>query len=498
MTIERVSHFIGGKHVTAGERFGEIFNPATGQVIRHVPFADTNLIDEAVEVAAKAQVDWAELSLAKRQRVMFNYREVLLGSEKRIVQAIGEEHGKVAGDAAGEFARGVEVVEFATSAPEVTKGQYSDSVSFGVDAYSIRMPLGVVAGITPFNFPAMVPMWMFPVALAVGNGFILKPSEKDPSASVLLAELFLEAGGPAGLFNVVHGDQAAVAHLLNHPTIKAISFVGSTPVAHSIYERAAAAGKRVQALGGAKNHMVVLPDADPTAVVDAAISAAFGSSGERCMAISVVVLVGDSGVDYLGEIARKMAVVEVGGADETTSEMGPLITEAHRDRVSALVTSAETDGARIVVDGRVHPRTSGPGFFFGPTLIDEVSEEMAAYREEIFGPVLLVMRAGDLGEALAIVNRNPYANGAAIFTSSGGAARTFVRRVDAGMVGVNVPIPVPVAYHSFGGSKSSLFGDMHMHGEEGTRFYTRAKAITARWPGGDVIVPSGLQFVTNQ
>jgi len=495
--MEQVAHYINGTHVTRSERFGTVWNPATGVEIARVPFADAKVIDEAVAASARVQPGWAEQSLARRQQVMFEYRNLLRAARERIVETISREHGKVLDDAAGEFARGLEVVELTTALPQLMKGQYSDGVSTGVDAITIRYPLGVVAGITPFNFPAMVPMWMFPVALAVGNGFVLKPSEKDPSTAVLLAELFVEAGGPPGLFNVVHGDQVAVEALLDHPGVRAVSFVGSTPVARAIYERGTRAGKRVQALGGAKNHMVVLPDADVDAVVDSAVSAAFGSSGERCMAVSVLVLAGEMPTDYLGAIAKKMAGVVVGPGNEQGSEMGPLITGAHRDRVARLIGSAASEGARVLVDGRDHPRVSGAGYFLGPTLIDEVTAEMECYREEIFGPVLLVMHAPDLSGALEIVNANPYANGAAIFTSSGGAARSFMRAVDAGMVGVNVPIPVPVAYHSFGGYKASLFGDTHVHGEEGIRFYTRAKAITQRWPTDTTVGEMGLHFVTN-
>ncbi len=495
MSQDLVGHYIGGRSVVEGDRRGQVFNPALGEVVREVCFADADIVGAAVDAAESAQSGWGEESLARRQRVMFSYRDILQNNSRRIVDAIGEEHGKVSGDAAGEFARGLEVVEFACSLPQVLKGQYSESVSRGVDAYSVRFPLGVVAGITPFNFPAMVPLWMAPIALAAGNGFVLKPSEKVPSAALVLAALFVEAGGPPGLFNVVQGDQEAVGEILAHPKIKAVSFVGSTAVARSIYERGTQAGKRVQALGGAKNHMVVLPDADPDLVSDSAVAAAFGSSGERCMAISVMVIVGEHGDDYLDAIAAKMENVRVGSALDARAEMGPLITAAHRERVGSLVGQAESMGAKILVDGRNHPMAQGPGFFFGPTLIDGVTSEMEAYKQEIFGPVLLAMRAADLTDAIELVNRNPYANGAAIFTESGGAARRFVRSIDSGMVGVNVPIPVPVAYHSFGGFKNSLFGDTHVHGEEGFRFYTRAKAITQRWAGEGSTAT--LHFVTN-
>jgi len=495
--MERISHVIGGKHVDAAPAgVLPVFDPARGEGVREVGLADAGLVDEAVAAAAEAQLGWAEASLAARQRVMFRYRELLLSHAEEICRLIGEEHGKVLGDARGEFARGVEVVEFATALPHLVKGQFSDGVSTGVDTRSLRQPLGVVAGITPFNFPAMVPMWMFPIALAVGNGFVLKPSERDPSASVMLADLFLEAGGPVGLFNVVHGGRDAVAAILAHPRIRAVSFVGSTPVARYVYETAAASGKRVQALGGAKNHMVVMPSADRAQVVDAAVSAAFGSSGERCMAVAVLVVVGDQ-PELLEAIASRMAEVRVGPASDPSSEMGPLITSEHRDRVARLIQEAIDKGATAIVDGREHPLAAGPGFFLGPTLLDGVDVEMDAYREEIFGPVLEVIHVDSLDAALALVNRNPYANGAAIFTRDGGEARRFVRHVDAGMVGVNVPIPVPVAYYSFGGFKLSLFGDTHVHGEEGVRFYTRGKVVTERWPEG-AFEPSSLHFVTNR
>lgn len=496
MTRELIGHFIDGKEIFEGDERGPVYNPALGRPVREVLFADEAVVDHAVAAAKAAQVGWGEESLARRQRVMFDYRGLLLAHRNEIVALISEEHGKVLGDAGGEFARGVEVVEFVTGLPQLLKGQYNDSVSRGVDAMSVRYPLGVAAGITPFNFPAMVPMWMFPVALATGNGFVLKPSEKDPSTALRLAELFVEAGGPPGLFNVVNGDQRTVGRILEHPDIKAISFVGSTPIARSIYERAAHAGKRVQALGGAKNHMVVLPDADVETVAEAAVSAAYGSAGERCMAISVMVLVGGDGEQYLSAIKERMQQLTVGSYLDPKSEMGPLITGVHRDRVARLVGEAEAKGATILVDGRQHPLVKEAGFFFGPTLIDGVRLDMDAYQEEIFGPVLLVLRASTLDEAIALVNENPYANGAAIFTGSGGAARTFIRNIDSGMVGVNVPIPVPVAYHSFGGSKFSLFGDTHVHGEEGIRFYTRAKAVTMRWPG-EARAATGMHFVTN-
>jgi malonate-semialdehyde dehydrogenase (acetylating)/methylmalonate-semialdehyde dehydrogenase len=479
--VERVGHFIGGQEVFDGDGSGSVFDPSTGQVVREVAFANKAVTDRAVIVAAEAQAAWAELSLVRRQRVMFDYRGALLANQKAIVNLISEEHGKVTADAQGEFMRGVEVVEFACSLPQLLKGQYSDSVSTGVDAFTVRFPLGVVAGITPFNFPAMVPMWMFPLALAVGNGFVLKPSEKVPSTAKLLAELFIEAGGPPGLFNVVNGDRETVNLLIDHPLVKGISFVGSTPVAKHVYSRAALAGKRVQALGGAKNHMVVLPDADPELSASQALAAGFGSTGERCMAISVLVLVGDND-RVLDSIVEQARLLRVGSYREPDSAMGPLISAAHRERVSSLIEEAVSKGAKVLLDGREHPATAGPGFFLGPTVIDGIDTSMEAYRQEIFGPVLLVVRAASLDDAIRLINDNPYANGAALFTASGEAARRFYKGIDAGMVGINVSIPVPVAYHSFGGFKNSLFGDTHVHGEEGIKFYTRAKAITQRWP----------------
>jgi malonate-semialdehyde dehydrogenase (acetylating) / methylmalonate-semialdehyde dehydrogenase len=485
MTDKHISHWIGGKPWTGdpSARSGDIYNPATGKVTGTVDFADQAVVDAAVRVAADAFPAWQETSLVKRVAVMFAFRELVREHAAEIAELISSEHGKVASDAAGEVARGLEVVEFAWGIPHLLKGGYSENVSTGVDAYSIRQPLGVVAGITPFNFPAMVPMWMFPIAIAAGNAFVLKPSEKDPSASVRLAELLAEAGLPDGVFSVVHGDKTAVDALLTHPDVRAVSFVGSTPVARYIYETGTVAGKRVQALGGAKNHMVVLPDADLDLAADAAVSAGFGSAGERCMAISVVVAVDPIGDELVARIGQRVARLVVGPGDRPESEMGPLVTRAHRDRVASYLDSGVGEGAVLAVDGREHVVTGGndTGFWLGPSVLDQVLPGMGCYTDEIFGPVLSVVRAGSYAEALEVVNANPYGNGTAIFTNDGGAARRFTHEVQVGMVGVNVPIPVPMAFYSFGGWKASLFGDTHVHGTEGVHFYTRGKAVTSRW-----------------
>jgi malonate-semialdehyde dehydrogenase (acetylating)/methylmalonate-semialdehyde dehydrogenase len=481
---KHVTHWIGGKPWEGhGARQGEIFDPATGEVAGTVDFAFAGVVADAVAAAAKALPGWRSASLARRTSVLFRFRELVSKHRDELAALISAEHGKVAADAAGEVTRGLEVVEFACGLGHLLKGSYSENVSTGVDAYSIRQPLGVVAGITPFNFPVMVPMWMFPVAIAAGNAFVLKPSEKDPSASLLLARLWAEAGLPDGVFSVVQGDKEAVDALLAHPEVRAVSFVGSTPVARYVYEKATAAGKRVQALGGAKNHMVVLPDADLDLAADAAVSAAFGSAGERCMAVSVVVAVGPAGDELVARIADRARKLRVGPATDPRSEMGPLVTAAHRDRVASYLDSGVAEGATLAVDGRVHPVPGGGrGFWLGPSVLDHVTPAMACYRDEIFGPVLSVVRVPGYAEALSLVSENPYGNGTAIFTRDGGAARRFVSEAECGMVGVNVPIPVPVAYYSFGGWKASLFGDTHMHGTEGFHFYTRGKAVTARWP----------------
>jgi malonate-semialdehyde dehydrogenase (acetylating) / methylmalonate-semialdehyde dehydrogenase len=482
--IRHVTHWIDG-HLWTGvaERHGEIYDPATGAVTGVADFASAAVVGDAVAAAAKAFSGWRAASLSKRAGVLFRFRQLVDAHRAEIAARISFEHGKVAADAAGEVARGLEVVDFACGIPHLLKGSFSENVSSGVDAYSIRQPLGVVAGITPFNFPAMVPMWMFPVAIACGNTFVLKPSEKDPSASLLLARLWAEAGLPDGVFNVVHGDAEAVGALLAHPEVRAVSFVGSTPVARHVYQTATATGKRVQALGGAKNHMVVLPDADLDLAADAAVSAGFGSAGERCMAISAVVAVGPIGDELVAKIGRRVRELRVGPGDDERSQMGPLVTSAHRDRVASYLDSGVADGATVAVDGRVHPVISGTdgGFWLGPSVLDHVTPGMACYDDEIFGPVLCVVRVPAYDDALRLVSDSPYGNGTAIFTDDGGAARRFVNEAECGMVGVNVPIPVPMAYYSFGGWKASLFGDTHVHGTEGVHFYTRGKAVTSRW-----------------
>jgi len=486
---KHVTHWIGGKPWTGtAARQGDIYDPATGQVTGVVDFASSGDVDEAVAAAKLAARSWGRVSLAKRATVLFAFRELVKSHTRELAAAITSEHGKVAADAAGEVARGLEVVEFACGIPHLLKGGFSENVSTGVDSYSIRQPLGVVAGITPFNFPAMVPMWMFPVAIACGNAFVLKPSEKDPSASVLLAQLWAEAGLPDGVFNVVHGDKVAVDALLTHPDIAAVSFVGSTPIARYVYETGTHHGKRVQALGGAKNHMVVLPDADLDLAADAAVSAGFGSAGERCMAISALVAVDPVGDELVAKIGERVAKLAVGPGSDERSEMGPLVTGPHRDKVASYLDSGVVQGASLAIDGREHPVTGGApgeanagGFWLGPSLLDHVTPDNAAYTDEIFGPVLSVVRVRSYADAVDLVNASPYGNGVAIFTNDGGAARRFVSEAQIGMVGVNVPIPVPMAYYSFGGWKASLFGDTHMHGTEGVHFYTRGKVVTSRW-----------------
>lgn len=481
---KHVTHWIGGKPFGGeSDRRGDIFEPASGRVAGTVDFAGSREVDAAVAAAKAAFPGWRDSSLSRRTKVLFRFRELVDAHRGELARLISSEHGKVVSDAAGEVARGLEVAEFACGIPHLLKGGFSENVSSRVDAYSILQPVGVAAGITPFNFPAMVPMWMFPVAIACGNAFVLKPSEKDPSASVRLAELWAEAGLPDGVFNVVHGDRAAVDGLLRHPDVKAVSFVGSTPIARHVYETAAAGGKRVQALGGAKNHMLVLPDADLDLAADAAVSAGFGSAGERCMAISVVVAVDPVGDELTAKIKERVAGLKVGPGDHPESQMGPLVTKAHRDRVASYLDGAVAQGATLAVDGR-HPDVlggAGDGFWLGPAVLDHVTPDMDAYKDEIFGPVLSVVRAGSYDAAMELISANPYGNGTAIFTNDGGAARRFQNEVEVGMVGVNVPIPVPMAYYSFGGWKDSLFGDSHAHGMEGVHFYTRTKAVTARW-----------------
>ncbi len=479
--MNRISHWIDGAVVegTSG-RSGTVFNPATGEQAARVDFANEAEVDAAVAAAKEAFPAWRATGLGRRAEVLFHLRELIDANRKEIASLLTAEHGKVLSDALGEVARGLENVEFACGIPHLLKGGYSEQVSTSVDVYSIRQPLGVVAGITPFNFPAMVPMWMFANALACGNTFVLKPSEKDPSASLLMAELLATAGLPSGCFNVVQGDKVAVDRLLEHPDVQAISFVGSTPIARYIYETGTRNGKRVQSLGGAKNHMLVLPDADLDMAADAAVSAGYGSAGERCMAISVVLAVDTIADELVGKIAARIPDVKVGPGNEPDNEMGPLITGEHRDKVAGYVEGASDEGATVVVDGR--DGAPSEGFFLNPSLLDHVRPGTKAYDDEIFGPVLSVTRVASYDEGLELINANPYGNGTAIFTRDGGAARQFQWDVAVGMVGVNVPIPVPVSYYSFGGWKASLFGDTHMYGPEGINFYTRGKVVTSRWP----------------
>jgi malonate-semialdehyde dehydrogenase (acetylating)/methylmalonate-semialdehyde dehydrogenase len=478
----RITHWINGASWSGtAKRKGEVFNPATGLKTGEVDFAELSTIDEAIESAAKAFPMWRDTSLTKRAQIVFKFRELLNNKKEELAAIITSEHGKVLSDALGEVTRGQEVVEFACGIPHLLKGGFSEGVSNGVDVYSIRQPVGVVAGITPFNFPAMVPMWFFPIAIAAGNTFILKPSEKDPSAAIWLAKLWKEAGLPDGVFTVINGDKVAVDRLLEHPKVKAISFVGSTPIAKYVYETGTKNGKRVQALGGAKNHMVVLPDADLELTADAAINAGFGSAGERCMAISVVVAVEPVADELIKRIVDRMGKLVTGDGTKN-SDMGPLVTKQHRDKVASYVEAGIKEGATAVVDGRnVQADGAKDGYWLGPTLFDNVKTNMTIYTDEIFGPVLSVVRVKTYEEALKIVNDHPYGNGTAIFTNDGGAARRFQNEIEVGMVGVNVPIPVPVAYYSFGGWKNSLFGDSHAHGTEGVNFYTRGKVITSRW-----------------
>ena len=483
--MNNIPHAIGDSRIERSDRYADVFDPATGQVTKRVPLASVHDVRTAVDAAAVAFPDWAATTPLNRARVMFKFKELLERHAGDIAAIITSEHGKVLSDAKGEVTRGIEVVEFACGIPHLLKGEHSMNVGRDVDSWSEYAPLGVVAGITPFNFPVMVPLWMFPVAIACGNAFVLKPSERDPSASLFMADLLKEAGLPDGVFNVIHGDKTAVDALLDEPRVQAISFVGSTHVAEYIYARGSANGKRVQALGGAKNHMVVMPDADIGGVVSALLGAGYGSAGERCMAISVAVCVGDATADALIEtLAPKVATLKIGPGC-LDPEMGPLITGAHRDKVTGYVDAGVAEGAALVVDGRgLTVDGHADGFFLGGCLFDRVTADMRIYREEIFGPVLCVMRVADFDAALNLVNAHEYGNGTAIFTRDGGAAREFAHRVQVGMVGVNVPIPVPMAFHSFGGWKRSIFGPLHVHGPDGVRFYTRLKTITARWPEG--------------
>jgi malonate-semialdehyde dehydrogenase (acetylating)/methylmalonate-semialdehyde dehydrogenase len=485
--MRTIQHWIAGSETTgASTRFGPVYNPATGEQQAQVALAEPADVDAAVAAARKAFGEWREVSLIRRARVMFALRDLVERHLDELAGIVADEHGKVFSDAKGEVIRGLEVIEYACGIPTLVKGEYSEQVSTDVDAYSFRQPLGVAAGITPFNFPAMVPMWMHPIAVAAGNAFILKPSERDPSAANFIARLYAEAGLPAGVFNVVHGDKAAVDAILGHPGIEAVSFVGSTPIARYVYQEAAAAGKRVQALGGAKNHAVVLPDADLEFAANHITAAGYGSAGQRCMAISAVVAVGEAGDALVARLREKALEVRVGPGRDPASEMGPVVTPQARDRITGYVARGVAEGATLVVDGRdLTVAGHENGFFVGPCLFDHVTAGMDIYRDEIFGPVLVVLRVGTLGEAIDLVNANRYANGAAIFTSSGQAARNFQRNIGVGMIGINVPIPVPMAFYSFGGWKDSLFGDTHVHGPEGVRFYTRGKAITSRWPDAE-------------
>jgi malonate-semialdehyde dehydrogenase (acetylating)/methylmalonate-semialdehyde dehydrogenase len=482
VTTDLLPHWIDGKATDgSSDRTGEVFDPATGEVARRVALASAADVDTAVAVARKAFTSWATTSLTKRTQVLFAYRELLNARKEELAAIITAEHGKVLSDALGEVTRGLEVVEFACGMPHLLKGGHSENVSTSVDVYSIRQPLGVVGIISPFNFPAMVPMWFFPIAIAAGNTVVLKPSEKDPSAANFMAQLWAEAGLPDGVFNVVHGDKEAVDALLTHPDVAAISFVGSTPIARYVYETGTKHGKRVQALGGAKNHMVVFPDADLDLAADAAVNAGFGSAGERCMAISALVVVEPVADELVAKITERMATLRVGDG-RRGCDMGPLVTRVHRDKVASYLDAGAEQGAQVVVDGRgIEVDGAEDGFWLGPSLVDQVTPQMSVYTDEIFGPVLSVVRVHSYDEALQLVNANPYGNGTAIFTNDGGAARRFQEEVEVGMVGINVPIPVPMSYYSFGGWKDSLFGDTHAHGTEGVHFFTRGKVVTARW-----------------
>jgi malonate-semialdehyde dehydrogenase (acetylating) / methylmalonate-semialdehyde dehydrogenase len=490
--VEAIPHFVNGSPVEgASARFGEVYNPATGEVTKRIAFATKAEVDKAVAAAHEAFPAWSAQPPLRRARVLMRFLELIEREKDALAALITSEHGKVFDDARGEVQRGAEVVEFAIGIPQLLKGEFTQEVGTGVDSYALRQPLGVVAGITPFNFPAMVPLWMFPIALACGNAFVLKPSERDPSASILLARLLKEAGLPDGVFNVVQGDKEAVDALLDHPDVQAISFVGSTPIAQYVYSRGTATGKRVQALGGAKNHLVVMPDADLDQAADALAGSAYGSAGERCMAISVAVAVGDATADELiRRLLPKIKALKIASGMETGAEMGPLVTKPHLDKVRGYIDLGVTEGAELLADGRTH-RGEGDGFFLGASLFDRVKPEMRIYREEIFGPVLSMVRVPSFDAALKLVNDHEFGNGAAIFTRDGDSARAFASSAKAGMIGVNVPIPVPMAFHSFGGWKRSLFGDHYVYGPEGVRFYTRLKTITARWPAG---IRKGAQF----
>ncbi len=482
--MSTISHWVAGQpYAGESDRTAPVFNPATGQQQTEVLLGSQADVEAGIQAAWDAFPAWSQTSVSARAKILFAFRELVNANIDRLAEAITDEHGKVLSDAKGEVLRGLEVVEFACGIPSLLKGDYSDQVSTGVDSYSFREPLGVVAGITPFNFPAMVPMWMFPVAIACGNTFVLKPSERDPSASLIIAELWKQAGLPDGVFNVVHGDKVAVDTILDSPRVSAVSFVGSTPIAKYIHERGTANGKRVQALGGAKNHAIILPDAEVDFAADHLAAAAFGSAGERCMAISAAVAVGSAGDRIVEAVNERARAVKVGSGRDAGSEMGPVVTKQAQERILGLIDTGETQGGQVTVDGRGYS-VSGfeDGFWVGPTVIDQVTTEMDVYQQEIFGPVLSVVRSDSVDEAIALINSNPYGNGTAIFTNSGEAARRFQRGVHVGMIGINVPVPVPMAFYSFGGWKDSLFGDKHIHGPEGVGFYTRAKVVTARWP----------------
>jgi malonate-semialdehyde dehydrogenase (acetylating)/methylmalonate-semialdehyde dehydrogenase len=491
---KELTHYIHGRHVSGKSgRFSDVFNPATGELSAKLPLASRAEVDAAVQSAKKAFPGWAKTTPLSRARVMFKYKELLEKNRDKLAALIGSEHGKVLADATGEVTRGIEVVEFVCGIPHLLKGEFTENVGTNVDSFSMRQPLGVCAGITPFNFPAMVPMWMYPVAIACGNTFVLKPSERDPSAPLLVAELFREAGGPEGVLNVVNGDKEAVDAILTHPDIDAVSFVGSTPIAEYVYHTATAHNKRVQALGGAKNHMIVLPDADMDQATDALMGAAYGSAGERCMAISVAVTVGKAGDALMEKLAPRVRNLKIGPYTDPEAEMGPLVTKQAYERVKGYVDAGVKEGAKLVVDGRgLKLQGYENGYFLGGCLFDDVKPEMKIYKDEIFGPVLSVVRSKTYEEALELVNGHEFGNGTSIFTRDGDAARDFATRCKIGMVGVNVPIPVPMAFHSFGGWKRSLFGDHYMHGSEGVRFYTRLKTITSRWPTG---IRSGAEFI---
>ncbi len=484
----------GGRQPASTTRSGDVTNPATGEVVRRVPFCNDADIDSAVQAAKAAFRGWRKTPALRRARVLMRYRELIDANRNELAALVSEEHGKTVVDALGSVQRGLEVVEFAMGIPHLMKGEHSEEVGTDVDTHSLREPLGVCVGITPFNFPAMVPLWMYPVAIACGNTFVLKPSEKVPSTALRLAELFKEAGLPDGVFNVVHGDKQAVDALIAHRDVRAVSFVGSTPIAQYIYETGAKHGKRVQALGGAKNHAVVLPDADLDFAADALIGAGYGSAGERCMAISAIVAVGECGDALVQKLKEKAASLKIGPGTGKDIDMGPLVTRAHRDKVAGYVDKGVEEGAKLVLDGRTY-KGQDKGFFLGASLFDNVRPEMTIYKDEIFGPVLGVVRVKTLDEAIQLINSNPYANGTAVFTRSGGAARKFEREIEVGMVGINVPIPVPIAFFSFGGWRGSLFGDTHVHGMEGVRFYTRGKVVTTRWPDADEL-PTGFHLPT--